>query len=102
MKQQSEKQYSKKSCPSSTSSSSEKDIDVISWMGDIVYLDYQTFMLSSHFTRVNETEMDFRWNYMKNRKEYQEILKHTKNLNGIYDDHDFAENDVGGECDIKD
>ncbi len=59
--------------------------DLWIWLGDIVYANTED---------VNITRQ--KYNEVKSHKHYQDVLKSCKVI-GVYDDHDFGENNIGME-----
>lgn len=74
----------------------DKNPDLWVWLGDTAYLDNLNFKLSKFEEDYIKNHVETVFNYSKNNKEYQNLIKTTKII-GIWDDHDFGEDDGGFE-----
>ena len=62
----------------------KQDPDVWIWLGDIIYGDTE-----------NMREMQSYYRAQKERKDYQKFITNGPDVIGIWDDHDYGENDAG-------
>ena len=73
------------------------DSDLWVWLGDVTYLDYNSFWGSAPQTPAN---VKYRYDKTKGAQGYAD-LNATSKIIGVWDDHDFGENDGGKEFELK-
>lgn len=76
----------------------EYEPDIFIWLGDVVYADLESFPyeMSEKFLPGWQAQYDT----LKANPSYQRLLKATK-VTGIWDDHDFGENDASSSFTLK-
>eukprot|EP01084_Bolivina_argentea_P084381 152624_1 len=85
--------------------------DLFIWTGDITYLDYASFDVSSGFEALRTlivpevaaplNKWETIWNITKHDSNYQKLLKTDTPIIGIYDDHDFGGDNTYGDLKYK-
>lgn len=73
------------------------DSDLWVWLGDVTYLDYNSFWGSAPQTPAN---VKYRYDKTKGAQGYADLNANSKII-GVWDDHDFGENDGGKEFELK-
>ena len=76
---------------------SNESPDVFLWLGDAAYIDKSPVFRSGS---VEKEEIQKRYQNTKDSKGYAQMLKKTK-VFGVWDDHDFGQNDSGKELEGK-